>query len=1082
MRNKLALAAALLLAAPASFAEMDLITEAVYDVLEEKISGDLGKLTDKEFLQELVESVAQGTSDKIVQDIVDGYDPASVASEAGMKILEKLVPAAAGPIELIMMASDIAHEGTRNWLDWARANRMEEFNSQVIEKGGDTVAGLDAAWNNFNADFIQTGLSDTGVLYAERPDLLREMKTAYAMRRKELLREEQKKNAVKARIEAKQRAYKYLRWLRKDARLKVEGVISMIKATGGQPTAENVRGALKDPKIYNELVAKWRKEVDKAAESKGAVPPPATGDPELDKAAAIVIASRRDVQEDALPDYGPAVQEYALNADRLLNGSVTASEYTNVKGALSTSVSNMLDAGLKPTYTYSRDPELVALAKKRAAQQQQAHDKARAEMERVDAEVSRRAKDLKAELEALKMGGPGGGYYGAKPNKPLTELAEKLERELAASEPGKKLERAEGTIYSLERSNCYEARSHWAGVSWEGKAPPALADMRKYRDYFAGGADALEQLRPMAAERAAQFAAKVLEFESQYNTSSGKYAELLERNSALAEYYGVQPYDYAAQRAELKAARELASKERSFANPAYLASLQQGAQQLRKEQKAWEDELRANEAYLTEFKTAPERTAALIKGSGTGPADLTADGLTKYYSEEFSRLVELIDLSTLLLDEKTRGGDASQPLYYEGRTIRASELSASMSLKTLKNHAERAGELKKKIAILRAADLEGRAAKAAAMSAAAALALGKASVIAKESADTHKAFGAELARLAAGLITCTYASKDTACLSAAALEEKLKSYQDRIARAEEQEKKCAAACARTAADPSYDSRPDCSVIRDKWEMSMEAGTACAAASKAQWDSASKEFAKYTPFDQVTVAGKPLQWEDIILSRGDLKNGKAVISGSLKPDAPAYPQVYVSLNGDYGSRAPGQTVPVSGGRFEYSFTPVPGETYYVGVQAVDGPGGMKSLTLPSRGYAKVALAAEDRTAEAQAFYDKFRAAYEARNAAQVMALISPDWGAGGDDTTLEDLEENLRTNFRLYDEIRFSFSGLRVTQQGAALQACYDTVITSRIFKRNLKHEEKASVCDELREEGGKLRIARTLSGRYWYVK
>ncbi len=1082
MRNKLLLSAALLLAAPASFAEMDLVTEAVYDVLEEKITGDLGKMTDPEFLQELVESVAQGTSDKIVQDIVDGYDPASVASEAGMKILEKLVPAAAGPIELILMASDIAHEGTRNWIDWAKANRIAEFNSEVIEKGGETVAGLDAAWNNFNADFIQIGLSDTGVPYAERPDLLREMKTAYALRRKELLLKEQRKNAVKARIEAKQRAYKYLRWLRKDARMKVEGVISMIKATGGQPTAEKVRGALKDPKIYNELVAKWRKEVDKAAESKGAVPPPATGDPELDKAAAIVVASRRDVQEDAVPDYGPAVQEYALNAGRLLNGNVTASEYQNVQGALSASVRNMLDAGMKPTYIYSRDPELLALAKKRAEQQQRAYGKARAEMERVDAEVLGRAKDLKAELEALTMGGPGGGYYGAKPNEPLTELAEKLQEELADSQPGKKLEKAEGVIYSLEHSNCYEARSHWASVSWEGKVPPALADMRKYRDYFAGGADAFEQLRPMAAERAAQFAAKVLEFETTYNRSSGKYAELLGVNSALAEYAGVTPYDFAAQRAELKAARELASKERSFANPAYLVSLQQGAQQLRKEQAAWDDELRVNEAYLAEFKTAPERIAALVKGSGTGPADLTADGLNKYYSEELSGLVELIDLSTLLLDEKTRGGDASQPLYYEGRTIRASELSASLSLKTLKNHADRAGELKKKITVLRAADLEGRAAKAAAMAAAASLALGKTAVPARETADTHKAFEAGLARLASGLINCAYASKGTACLSAAALEEKAKAYQDKIARAGEQEKKCAAACARTAADPSYDSRPDCSVIRDKWEMSLEAGTACAAASKAQWDSASKEFAKYTPFKQVQIAGRPLEWDDIRLSRADLKGGKAIVSGSLKPDAPAYPRVYVSLNGDYNGRAPGQTVAVAGGAFEFAFAPAPGETYYVGVQAIDGPGGMNSQTLPSRGYVKVTLAAEDRTAEVQAFYDKFRAAYEARNAAQVMALISPDWGAGGDDTTLEDLEENLRNNFRLYDEIRFSFSGLRVTQQGAALQACYDVAITSRIYKRNLVHEEKSAVCEELREEGGRFKIARTLSGSYWSLK
>lgn len=1079
MKIKILAFALLLTACPRAFADMDVITESVYDVIEDKIKGDAANLADPEYLKKLVTAVAEGTSDQMVQEIVDNYDPAAIASEAGMKLLEKLVPSAAGPIGLILKANEIATEGVRNWIDWAKANRMEEFNSLVIEKGGETVAGLDAAWNNFNADFIQTGLSDTGVPYAERPDLLREMKTAYALRRKELLREEQKKNAVKARIEAKQRAYKYMRWLRKDAQMKVEGVVSMLKIAGQQPTPERVRAALKDKKIYNELVAGWQKEVDKAAAAKGAVPPPVTGDPELDKAAVIVAASKKDVQEDALPDYGPALQEYALNADRLLSGSITASEYQNVKGALSASVRNMLDAGLKPTYIYSRDPELVALAKKRAEQQQRAYDKAQAGMEQVDAGVFGRAKDLKAELEALKMGGPGGGYYGAKPNKPLTELADKFGGELAASEPGRKLESAEGIIYSLGRSNCPEARSRWAGVSWEGKAPPTLADMRRYRDYFAGAADALEQLRPMAAERAAQFAAKVLEFENTYNQSSGKYAELLEKNSALAEYSGVQPYDYAAQRAELKAARELASGERSFANPAWIASLQQDALQLRKEQKAWDDELGANEAYLAEFKTGPERIAALIKGSGTGPADLTAESLAKYYEEELSRLVELIDLSTLLLDEKTRGGDASQPLYYEGRTIRASELSSSMALKTLKNHADRAGELEKKTALLRTADLEGRAAKAAAIAAAAAAALGKTTVPSGETAAAHKALAAGLARLATGLINCDYASKGTACLSAAALEKKVKTYRDKIARAEEQEKKCAAACARTAADLSYDSRPACSVIRDKWQMSMESGTACAAASKAQWDSASKEFAKYTPFQQVLIADRPLEWDDIQLTRADLKAGKAAVTGSLNAGAPAYTQVYVSLNGDYGTPVPAQTVPVSGGRFEFSFAPVPGETYYVGVQALGGPDGMKSMPMPSKGYVKVTLAAEDRTAEVRAFYDKFRAAYEARNAAQVMALISSGWGAGADDTTLEDLEENLRSNFRLYDEIKFSVSGLKVAQQGAALQACYDTVITSRIFKRNLRHEEKASVCDELKEEEGRLRITRTLSGRYW---
>ena len=94
----------------------------------------------------------------------------------------------------------------------------------------------------------------------------------------------------------------------------------------------------------------------------------------------------------------------------------------------------------------------------------------------------------------------------------------------------------------------------------------------------------------------------------------------------------------------------------------------------------------------------------------------------------------------------------------------------------------------------------------------------------------------------------------------------------------------------------------------------------------------------------------------------------------------------------------------------------------------------------------------------------------------------DRKAGSDGTGVTDLEENLRTNFRLYDIIKFSLSGLTVTGAGGVLQACYNTVITSRILKRNLTHEEKAAVCDELKRENGKLRISRTLSGSYWYIK
>lgn len=120
------------------------------------------------------------------------------------------------------------------------------------------------------------------------------------------------------------------------------------------------------------------------------------------------------------------------------------------------------------------------------------------------------------------------------------------------------------------------------------------------------------------------------------------------------------------------------------------------------------------------------------------------------------------------------------------------------------------------------------------------------------------------------------------------------------------------------------------------------------------------------------------------------------------------------------------------------------------------------------------------AEVRAFYEKFKSAYEGRNAGAVTALISPDWSSGDEVGDVQELDSSLRASFRLYDEIKYSVAGLRIEALGkGSWQACYEVVITSRIFKRNLKHEEKSSVCEELREEGGKLRIVRTLSGRYW---
>ncbi len=68
------------------------------------------------------------------------------------------------------------------------------------------------------------------------------------------------------------------------------------------------------------------------------------------------------------------------------------------------------------------------------------------------------------------------------------------------------------------------------------------------------------------------------------------------------------------------------------------------------------------------------------------------------------------------------------------------------------------------------------------------------------------------------------------------------------------------------------------------------------------------------------------------------------------------------------------------------------------------------------------------------------------------MISDQWQAG-DGTTLLDLQMTLRRTFKTFDEIRYNVQNLSVTPlQGDRYSVSYDVTITSRIYKRNLRHE------------------------------
>jgi hypothetical protein len=136
----------------------------------------------------------------------------------------------------------------------------------------------------------------------------------------------------------------------------------------------------------------------------------------------------------------------------------------------------------------------------------------------------------------------------------------------------------------------------------------------------------------------------------------------------------------------------------------------------------------------------------------------------------------------------------------------------------------------------------------------------------------------------------------------------------------------------------------------------------------------------------------------------------------------------------------------------------------------------------RNAANTALSAAEE-ASVREFYARFAKAYESRDDSAVMSFLSSGWQAS-DGTALSDVQETLRRTFRTFDEITYRVENLKVRKLlPGSYQADYEAVILSRIFRRNLKHEEKSSVSESLAmDASGKLKIESTLNGRFWYVK
>lgn len=130
-----------------------------------------------------------------------------------------------------------------------------------------------------------------------------------------------------------------------------------------------------------------------------------------------------------------------------------------------------------------------------------------------------------------------------------------------------------------------------------------------------------------------------------------------------------------------------------------------------------------------------------------------------------------------------------------------------------------------------------------------------------------------------------------------------------------------------------------------------------------------------------------------------------------------------------------------------------------------------------------VAGDERAIQAiRDFYQQFKGTYEARDDSGIMSFMGDEWEAG-DGTTLAEMQVNLSRIFRKFDELKMEIENLQITPTPQGFMVSYDVTITSRIYKKNLRHQEKSSVNELVAlADGRNVKIIKTLNGRYWLVE
>ena len=522
--------------APAAPSIAALTTEIVKEKIQEKIKTYKDSW---QYWAEFTKDVSEGNTRAVIRKLCDqGYQIIDDAKKenSGMplvfKIFQELLPEAAGPIGLILTASDFATEKTQAWIDWARKNRVEEVFELVLEPSR-TAADVDSKWREYLGNNERMTLNTRGMPPTEVENLIKKIETDLLPGYKRMLIMKQRAaNAPAERLRLRELMTERLEGIRFRAQKDIEMAVGILTAAKQPVNAENVKSYLKNPAFQSRMI-----ELARGAGATGG------SSPELSRIDSIASAAqgKAKMAEGSKADFSGLLREYGLNAERLITNNTSAPQYLTEKKLLEDSA-GPIASGCRQSY--------IAIEHWKYTQEQlrqncdEPYTAFYEKKKEIDANLGLYAERIKKGLEQVSSAMKGTdlekvyeemrkNFTGADSHS-LRQEAGLIEYELRQY-PDQPMTILSGRYNSDPRNN---------------KLSKMEADARIWNSYLRSGQDFSAK-----AEAARQeFLLRTDTFRDLLAKQIKEYYELYNQNQPLTEYLQITPYSFSKERAQLETA------------------------------------------------------------------------------------------------------------------------------------------------------------------------------------------------------------------------------------------------------------------------------------------------------------------------------------------------------------------------------------------------------------------------------------------------------------------------------------------------------------------------------------------------